>query len=163
MKKLFLLMAVVCTAFVMNSCAKAPQEPIVEKETIDKERVKQLITDICNCSSQGDNYYAMEECFADTIWPHPSGKPRYRHNIADKTRRFVESYPYYEVSDPYNFTFLNDTFPLTVKCNVDINWVNKNYTEKEALMRKTYYINADYKVTGYEDKELDRETVQEYL
>lgn len=129
------------------------------QETINYTRVNNLIGDICRYASKGSYYYMLENYFAETIWPHPSGQMRYRSNIANKTKSFVESYSEYQISAPRNFQYLNTSFPLTVKCDVDVTWVNKKNVRKRAVIRKTYYINSNYKVTGYEDKELSRKNI----
>jgi hypothetical protein len=159
MKKLFLAIAVIGAALMMQSCKKqtpppAPEpEPVVEK--IDKERIEKILTEISECSSNGGDYEAMEKHFTDTIFPHPSKQKRFRHNIAEKTQKYVEKFPMYEVSAPKNIEYLTEDFPLTVQCEVEITWI-KDWNEYEALMRKTYYITEDYKISGYEDKEHKR-------
>ena len=94
-------------------------------ETIDQNRVKRVISDISKYSSKGGDYTKLEYCFTDMISPHPSGEVRYRDNIARATQKFVEYYPMYEISEPYNFIFVNNSFPLKVECDVNVTWISK--------------------------------------
>ena len=127
---------------------------------VDQNRVKRLISNICKNSSKGGNYEMLGSYFEDTIFPHPSGRKRYRSNISNTTRDFVEYYPRYNISEPYNFIFLHNTFPLTVKCDVDVIWVSReNGTTKKASIHKTYYITSNYKVSGFVDDEFFRTTL----
>ena len=124
---------------------------------VDQNRVKRLIADICRHSSKGGNYEQLKFYFADTIFPHPSGKKRFRTNIANATRDFVEYYPKYIVSEPYNFKFLNNTFPLTVECDVYVTFISKKSgAEIRAFIHKIYYVTSDYEVSGFTDDEINR-------
>ena len=125
---------------------------------VDEPRVERIIVDICKYSCRGANNEALANYFAPTIWPHPSGQERYNYNIGSKIKSFVDSYSSYKVSQPRNFQFVNNSFPLTVICYVDVTWV-KNGVAKQATLQKTFYLNSDYKVTGYEDVELSRMTL----
>lgn len=126
-------------------------------ETIDQNRVKRVISDISKYSSKGGDYTKLEYCFTDMISPHPSGEVRYRNTIASATQKFVEYYPMYEISEPYNFIFVNNSFPLKVECDVNVTWISKKNGKKiRASIHKTYYITSDYKVSGFVDKEIDR-------
>lgn len=137
-----------------NSGATSQIEPT---ETIDQNRVKRVISDISKYSSKGGDYAKLEYCFTDMISPHPSGEVRYRDNIASATQKFVEYYPMYEISEPYNFIFVNNSFPLKVECDVNVTWISKKNGKKiRAYIHKTYYITSDYKVSGFVDKEIDR-------
>ena len=63
----------------------------------------------------------------------------------------------YEISEPYNFIFVNNSFPLKVECDVNVTWISKKNGKKiRAYIHKTYYITSDYKVSGFVDKEIDR-------
>ena len=140
-----------------NSGATMRMESI---ETIDQNRVKRVISDISRYSSKGSDYAKLEYCFTDMISPHPSGEVRYRNTIASATQKFVEYYPMYEISEPYNFVFVNNSFPLKVECNVNVTWISKKNGKKiKASIQKTYYITSDYKVSGFIDKELNRTTL----
>lgn len=124
---------------------------------IDQNRVKRVISDISKYSSKGGDYAKLEYCFTDMISPHPSGEVRYRDNIASTTQNFVEYYPMYEISEPYNFIFVNNSFPLKVECDVNVTWISKKNGKKiRAYIHKIYYITSDYKVSGFVDKEIDR-------
>jgi hypothetical protein len=125
---------------------------------VDEPRVERIIADICKYSCRGANNETLANYFAPTIWPHPSGQERYNYNIGSKIKSFVDSYSSYKVSQPRNFQFVNNSFPLTVICYVDVTWV-KNGVAKQATLQKTFYLNSDYKVTGYEDVELSRMTL----
>ena len=127
---------------------------------VDQNRVKRLISNICRHSSKGGNYEMLEFYFEDTIFPHPSGKKRFKGDIANETRNFVEYYPEYVISEPYNFVFLHDTFPLTLKCDVDVMWISKKSGyQKKASIHKIYYITSNYKVSGFVDDEFYRTTL----
>ena len=129
--------------------------------TIDQHKVKQFLTDICKNSSRGGNYIALENYFTETISPYAyHDKTRNKVEIASAIKKFVESYPEYNISSPYNFQFINDTFPLIVKCDVDVTWMTKGGTRKLAKIHKTYYITSNYKVSGFLDEEFDRTTIE---
>lgn len=160
---------VIIMAIVLNSDNKPTSTAYSEqtiakqethsKSTIDKSKVQRLITDICKSSCKGGNYNAMQAYFTYTISPHPSGETRYNYNIGEKTKNYVERYPEYSISSPFNFEYVNSTFPLTVKCDVSVTWKLNSGVRKRAWIHKTYYITSDYKVSGYQDKEYSRETL----
>ena len=129
------------------------------QQSVDRQRVERLIANICRNSSRGGNYSALKDYFAYTISPHPSGETRYSSNIGEKTKNFVENYPKYEISAPYDFAYDKTSFPLIVRCNVYVTWTMSNGTRKRAWIHKTYYINSDYKVTGFRDDEYKRTTL----
>lgn len=131
-----------------------------QTETVDQNRVKRLITDICACSSRGGNYYQLTNYYTSTISPYVSAdKSKQSSDLPNATKKFVENYPEYNISEPYKFQFVNNTFPLTVKCDVDVIWTMKNGAKKQARIQKTYYITLEYKVSGFVDKEIDRKTL----
>ena len=131
-----------------------------QTQTVDQNRVKRLITDICACSSRGGNYYQLTNYYTSTISPYVSAdKSKQSSDLPNATKKFVENYPEYKISKPYNFQFVNTTFPLTVKCDVDVTWTMKNGAKKQARIQKTYYITLEYKVSGFVDKEIDRKTL----
>lgn len=131
-----------------------------QTETVDQNRVKRLITDICACSSRGGNYYQLTNYYTSTISPYVSAdKSKQSSDLPNATKKFVENYPEYNISEPYNFQFVNNTFPLTVKCDVDVTWTMKNGAKKQARIQKTYYITLEYKVSGFVDKEIARKTL----
>lgn len=104
-------------------------------------------------SSKGGNYNALRDYFTDEIFPHPSGEKRYNYNIGEKIEAYVNRFPQYKLSNPYNFTYENTSFPTTVHCDVMVNWINTKGVSKQALVHKTYYITSDYKVSGFIDKQ----------
>jgi len=131
-----------------------------QTQTVDQNRVKRLITDICSCSSRGGNYYQLTNYYTSTISPYVSAdKSKQSSDLPNATKKFVENYPEYNISEPYNFQYVNNTFPLTVKCDVDVIWTMKNGAKKQARIQKTYYITLEYKVSGFVDKEIDRKTL----
>ena len=128
---------------------------------VDQNKVKQLLANLCKNSSRGGNYAALENYYTETISPYVNtDTQRKRSEIASTTKKFVESYPEYTVSAPYNFQFVNTTFPLTVKCDVDVTWAMKDGAKKLAKIQKTLYITSDYKVSGFTDKEFERKTIK---
>ena len=129
-------------------------------QMVDQDKVKQLITDICACSSRDGNYSELVNYYTDTISPYAyADQLRLRTEIAEKTKKFVEKYPEYKISTPYNFTFVNVTFPLKVECDVDVTWTMEDGTGKLARMHKTFYVTSEYKASGFTDKEVDRKTL----
>ena len=131
-----------------------------QTETVDQNRVKRLITDICACSSRGGNYYQLTNYYTSTISPYVSAdKSKQSSEVPNATKKFVENYPEYKISEPYNFQFVNNTFPLTVKCDVDVTWTMKDGTRKLAKIQKIYYITPEYRVSGFIDKEINRKTL----
>lgn len=133
-----------------------------QTQTVDQNRVKRLITDICACSSRGGNYYQLTNYYTFTISPYVSAdKSKQGSDLPNATKKFVENYPEYKISEPYNFQFVNNTFPLTVKCDVDVIWTKKDGAEYSAHIQKTYYITSNYKVSGFVDKEIDRKTLSQ--
>ena len=124
---------------------------------VDQNRVKRLITDICACSSRGGNYYQLTNYYTSTISPYVStDKSKQSSEVPNATKKFVENYPEYIISKPYNFQFVNNTFPLTVKCDVDVTWTMKDGRRKRAFITKTYYITSNYRASGFVDKETKR-------
>ncbi len=138
-------------------------EPIVEvveerHEAIDENRVRALLTDISRCSSRGGNYSLLSNYYTYEINPYSKvGVNRYNYSIGEQTKSYVEKFPKYEISDPYNFSYLNTSFPLTVKCDVKVEWNNTKGVPKQAIVHKTYYITADYKVSGFTDEQVTTE------
>jgi hypothetical protein len=100
------------------------------------------------------NYYT------DTISPYVyADNSRLRSEIAAKTKNFVENYPEYKISAPYNLQFVNNSFPQIVECDVDVTWTKKDGTRQQAKMHKTFYVTSEYKASGFTDKEVDRKTL----
>lgn len=131
-------------------------EEVYEPETIDKNRVQTLLTNISRCSSRGGNYSLLSHYYTYEINPYVrAGVNRYNYDIGEKIKAYVEKFPKYEISDPYNFSYLNTSFPLTVKCDVLVNWVNTKGVSRKAIIHKTYYITADYKVSGFTDEQVN--------
>ena len=129
-------------------------------QTVNQNKVKQLIADICASSSRGANYHDLVNYYTDTISPYVyADKSRLRTEIVGKTKNFVENYPEYKISAPYNFTFVNATFPLIVECDVDVTWTMKDGSRKLAKMHKTFYVTSEYKASGFTDKEVSRKTL----
>ena len=128
-----------------------------QTQTVDQNRVKRLITDICACSSRGGNYYQLTNYYTSTISPYVSAdKSKQSSDLPNATKKFVENYPEYKISKPYNFQFVNTTFPLTVKCDVDVTFTLKTGKRKRASIHKTFYVTSGYKVSGFIDKEYKR-------
>ena len=126
-------------------------------QAVDQNRVKRLITDICACSSRGGNYYLLTNYYTSTISPYVSAdKSKQSSEVPNATKKFVENYPEYKISEPYNFQFVNITFPLTVKCDVDVTFTLKTGKRKRASIHKTFYVTSGYKVSGFIDKEYKR-------
>lgn len=145
-----------------STTTSTQQQVTKQSQTVDQDRVKRLITDICACSSKGGNYYQLTNYYTSTISPYVSAdKSKLSSEVPNATKKFVENYPEYKISEPYNFQFVNNTFPLTVKCDVDVIWTKKDGAEYSALIQKTYYITSDYKVSGFVDKEIDRKTLSQ--
>lgn len=130
------------------------------EEDIDRVRIERLIASICRNSSKGGDYNALQGYFASSIYPHPSGETRYNYNIGEQTKNYVERFNEYEISSPFNFTYSGTSFPLTVKCDISATWTLKDGTSKRAWIHKTYFVNSEYKVTGYTDEEYNREVLQ---
>lgn len=131
------------------------------QDVIDKNRVETVITEISRCSSRGGNYSLLSNYYTYEINPYSkAGENRYNYSIGEKTKAYVERFPKYEISDPYNFSYLNASFPLTVKCDVKVEWINMKGTPKQAVIHKTYYITADYKVSGFFDEQVETKTAQ---
>lgn len=134
-----------------------PQQVTQPVQTVNQSRVKQLISYICSCSSKGGCYSGLTNCYTSTISPYVStDKSKQCSEVSDATKNFVESYPEYKISAPYNFQFVNNSFPLTVKCDVDVTFTLKDGRRKRAYITKTYYVTSSYKVSGYVDKETKR-------
>ena len=76
--------------------------------------------------------------------------------MPNASKKFVESYPEYQISAPYNFQFVNTTFPLIVKCDVDVTFTLKTGKRKRAFIHKTFYVTSEYRVSGFIDKEYKR-------
>lgn len=119
--------------------------------SIDKARVERLLSDISRNSSKSGDFSALKNYFIDTIFPHPSGQIRTRDNIGPKMEQSVRKFPKYEISKPYNISYVNSSFPLTVKCDMTAEWINTKNVPKKAIVHKTYYITSDYKVSRFRD------------
>ena len=153
-------------AFVMSRHHKIDlgeqnQEPTAERvETIgiDRQRIEQIISNYCKNSSKGGDYSALKNYFTTTISPHPSKEIRYNTTIGETTKKYVERFPEYKISTPFNIQYINSSFPLTVKCDIQVMWV-KNDVRKRAWIHKTFYFTSDYKISGYEDEEYRREVL----
>ncbi len=134
-------------------------KPVVEEyryETIDKNRVQTLLTNISRCSSRGGNYSLLSDYYTYEINPYVRvGVNRYNYDIGEKIKAYAEKFPKYEMSDPYNFSYLNTSFPLTVKCDVLVDWINTQGISRKAILHKTYYITSDYKVSGFTDEQVN--------
>ena len=116
-----------------------------------------MITDICSCSSRGGNYYQLTNYYTFTISPYVSAdKSKQGSDLPNATKKFVENYPEYKISAPHNFQFVNNSFPLTVKCDIDVTFTLKDGRRKRAYITKTFYITSNYKVSGFVDKETKR-------
>jgi serine/threonine protein kinase len=127
-----------------------------KRQEIDKSRVENTIREICKCSSKGGNYDGLIICFTDTVCPYGENeKSRLNSEIPTAIKDYVEQFPKYEISEPYNFKYINSSFPLIVGCDIDVNWISKNtVNEWRERVHKTYYITSKYKVSGYLDQEL---------
>ena len=138
-------------------------ELVKATKTIDQNRVIQLLKDICKNSSRGGNYTALVNYYTETIIPFAyADKHRKISEIASTTKKFVEGYPEYNISAPYNVQFVNTTFPLTVECDVDVTFTLQNGKRMQAYIHKTLCITSDYKVSGFLDKEYKkRKTLNE--
>lgn len=125
----------------------------IEYNSIDTDRVEGLISSICKNSSKGGDFNALKDYFTDEIYPHPSGEKRYNHNIGEKLEAYVNRFPQYKISSPYNYSYENTSFPLTVNCDVIVDWIDTKGVSKQAIVHKTYYITAEYKVSGMIEKQ----------
>ncbi|GEM_PF-4823968 len=131
-------------------------EEAYDPEAIDKNRVRTLLTNISRCSSRGGNYSLLSDYYTYEINPYVRvGVNRYNYDIGEKIKAYVEKFPQYEISDPYNFSYLNTSFPLTVKCDVLVDWINTQGISRKAILHKTYYITSDYKVSGFTDEQVN--------
>jgi len=131
-------------------------EEAYEPEAIDKNRVRTLLTNISRCSSRGGNYSLLSDYYTYEINPYVRvGVNRYNYDIGEKIKAYVEKFPQYEIADPYNFSYLNTSFPLTVKCDVLVDWINTQGISRKAILHKTYYITSDYKVSGFTDEQVN--------
>jgi hypothetical protein len=151
------------TIFLLILLAIGPQSVCYAQNpknvVVDTNKAKQLIVDICANTTKGGDYAILAELFTDTISPYAKrGEVRFGTKIGGAVEKFVDKFPKYVISNPYNFEFLNGTFPLMVKCDVDVIW-EKDGVETLASINKTYYITSDYKVSGFEDQELSRNTL----
>ena len=121
----------------------------------DKSRVENTIREICKCSSKGGNYDGLIICFTDTVYPYRENEySKLNSEIPSAIKDYVEQFPKYEISEPYNFKYINSSFPLIVGCDIDINWISKDtVNEWRERAHKTYFITKNYKVSGYLDQE----------
>ena len=143
-----------------STTASTQTQVTKQSQTVDQDRVKRLITDICACSSRGGNYYQLTNYYTSTIAPYVSAdKSKQSSEVPNATKKFVENYLEYKISEPYNVQFVNTTFPLTVRCDVDVTWTMKDGTRKLAKIQKIYYITPEYRVSGFIDKEINRKTL----
>ena len=139
-----------------NISSTATSTPL-SVQTVNQNKVKQLITDICACSCRGGNYYQLTNYYTSTISPYVSAdKSKQSSDLPNATKKFVENYSEYKISEPYNFQFVNTTFPLTVKCDVDVTFTLKTGKRKRAFIHKTFYVTSEYRVSGFIDKEYKR-------
>ena len=137
-----------------------PKQVAKPVQIVNQNKVKQLIADICASSSRGANYHDLVNYYTDTISPYVyADNSRLRSEIAVKTKNYVENYPEYKISAPYNFQFVNNSFPQIVECDVDVTWTKKDGTRQQAKMHKTFYITSEYKASGFTDKEVSRKTL----
>ena len=140
-------------------CTSAQNVCLAQTKTIDKNKVKQLIINICSHTTKGGDHAALAQYYTETVSPYSkTGEVFARSKIGESVKKLVNKFPKYVVSTPYNFEFVNNSFPLIVKCNVDVMW-EKDGVEKLAYFKKTFYITSDYKVSGFEDQELKRITL----
>lgn len=132
--------------------------PIVPAQTsVDKIKVENLISKINSCSSLGGDYNSLQQCFTTVISPYSSnGETRNNYNIGDQIKNYVGRFPEYTISAPYNFTYVNSSFPLTVKCDIYVTWTTPKGIRKRAWVHKTYYVTSEYKVSGFIDEEYQR-------
>lgn len=134
-----------------------PSLVVPAQTSIDKIKVEQLISKINSCSSLGGDYNSLQQCFTTVISPYSSsGETRNNYNIGDQIKNYVERFPEYTISKPYNFTYVNSSFPLTVKCDINVTWTTYKGIRKRAWVHKTYYVTSEYKVSGYIDEEYQR-------
>lgn len=166
---IILVVAVAGTMLIVHLNSSSPSNNFVEpeeevvpakEEVVDRPRVERIISDICKSSCKGGDYNALQNYFASSIYPHPSGETRYSYNIGEMTKEYVERFNEYEISSPFNFTYSGTSFPLTIKCDISATWTLKDGTIKRAWIHKTYYMNSEYKVTGFTDEEYNREIIQ---
>lgn len=132
-------------------------EICIYEPEVDKSRVENTIKEICRNSSKGGDYISLQKFFTETVSPYHKDKQfRLNSEIPEEIRSYVEQYPEYEISEPFNFKYDNSSFPLTVKCDIFVTWTLQTGVRKRAWVHKTYYITSRYKVSGYLDDEYKR-------
>ena len=123
------------------------------EKNINAEKAKELISKICSNSSRGGNYASLEKCFTYTIAPYVhSGLTKYNYEMPEATKKYVQRFPKYQISTPYNLCIINSSFPAIVQCDVTVDWIIDG-KKKHAVVHKTYYITSDYKVSGFLDQQ----------
>lgn len=125
-----------------------------------KDNIRSALSRLSAACSKSGNQSVLSSLFVSEVNPYVSwGATRKAVDIPSATRQFLDRYDYYEVSAPTDLSVkpYNEGYVATYK--VVVEWNSQRTGHKKACIQKTSYFDSNYKITGFIDNELWRQSL----
>ena len=125
-----------------------------------KDNIQLVLSRLSSASSKSGNQSALSSLYASEVNPYVKwGSTKYAKDLPSAMRQFLDRYDYYEVSVPTDLSVkpYNDGYVATY--NILVEWNSQRTGHKKACIQKTTYFDSNYKITGFIDNELWRQSL----
>ena len=120
--------------------------------------IQNILMSLSKCRSKGGNQTNMSNFYTEIVSPYVTiGNSKKAKDIPQAVRNFLNRYDLYEVSPPSDLNVQSQGSGYIATYKVIVEWNSKRTGHKKACIQKTTYLNSEYKITGFIDKELWRE------
>lgn len=125
-----------------------------------KDNIRLVLSRVSASCSKSGNQSALSSLYASEINPYVKwGSTKQSKDLPLAMKQFLDRYDYYEISAPNDLSVkpYNDGYVATY--NVVVEWNSQRTGRKKACIQKTTYLNSSYKITGFVDNELWRQSL----
>lgn len=125
-----------------------------------KKNISSVLSRVSSACSKGGNQSVLSSLYASKVDPYVKwGSSKYAVDIPSATRQLLDRYDYYMVYEPTDLSVkpYNGGYVATYKIIVE--WNSQRTGHKKACIHKTTYFDSSYKITGFVDDELWRNSL----